>query len=65
MQHGLGRDPHRHGHAGAAAMWCEEGDAEAQLVAKLEGDLRDMADLKATVLDAVATDEPVERGAQA
>lgn len=65
VQHGLGRDPHRHGHAGAAAMWCEEGDAEAQLVAKLEGDLRDMADLKATVLDAVATDEPVERGAQA
>ena len=34
-------------------------------MAKLEGDLRDMADLKAAVLDAVATDEPVERGAQA
>ncbi|MCK5941639.1 MAG: TM0106 family RecB-like putative nuclease [Planctomycetes bacterium] len=64
VQYGLGRDPHRHGHASAAAMWCEEKDAERRLVAKLEGDLRDMADLKAAILDAAA-DEVAAREAQA
>jgi len=54
VQHGLGRDPHRFGHASAAAMWCQEPDSEARLVTKLEGDLRDMAALKATILDADA-----------
>ena len=52
VQHGLDRDPHRSGHVSAAAMWCEEGDAREQLVAKLQGDLQDMAELKARILDA-------------
>jgi predicted RecB family nuclease len=54
VQHGLGRDPHRQGHASAAAMWCEEDDADRQLVDKLRSDLHDMADLKAGILDAAA-----------
>ena len=65
VQHGLGRDPHRHGHAGAAAMWCQESDSEARLTTKLEGDLRDMADLKAAILDAPVAADSEEREAQA
>ncbi|MEC9046507.1 MAG: TM0106 family RecB-like putative nuclease [Planctomycetota bacterium] len=65
VQHGLGRDPHRHGHAGAAAMWLDEEDADERLIAKLRGDLYDMADLKASILDADADSEPAEREAQA
>ena len=65
VQHGLGRDPHRHGYAGAAAMWCQESDSEARLTTKLEGDLRDMADLKAAILDAPVAADSEEREAQA
>ncbi|MGC6488645.1 MAG: TM0106 family RecB-like putative nuclease [Planctomycetota bacterium] len=57
VQHGLARDPHRDGHASAAAMWCEEDDADERLVQKLRADLHDMAALKAEILDA----EPAER----
>ena len=65
VQHGLGRDPHRYGHASAAAMWSHEGDAAQRLAVKLEGDLRDMADLKAAILDGDGGDQHVEREAQA
>jgi len=54
VQHGLGRDPHRDGHVSAAAMWCGEDGADERLVKKLNGDLLDMADLKAAILDADA-----------
>jgi uncharacterized protein len=57
VRYGLGRDPHRSGHASEVAMWVGEADAEARFAAKLESDLADMADLKAAVLDA-AGDEP-------
>ena len=57
VAHGLGQDPHRHGHAGAAAMWLAEPDVDERLVEKLRGDLHDMADLKASILDAEAADE--------
>ena len=53
------------GHAGAAAMWLDEEDADERLIAKLRGDLYDMADLKASILDADADSEPAEREAQA
>lgn len=64
VQHGLRRDPHRYGHAAAAAMWCEQGDSAPRLAAKLEGDLRDMADLKAAILDAPVPADAEEREAQ-
>jgi hypothetical protein len=35
-------------------MWCEEDGADERLVKKLKGDLLDMADLKAAILDADA-----------
>ena len=48
-------DPHRHGAASAAAMWQGEPDGDERLVAKLRGDLEDMAALKRDILDAAAT----------
>lgn len=51
---GLGRDPLRAGHPGAAAMWATEPDGEARLRAKLEHDLRDLAALKAVILEVAA-----------
>ncbi len=62
--HGLGRDPHRSGHASEVAMWIDEADAEQRLAAKLQSDLVDMADLKAAILDAAAA-APVAREADA
>lgn len=47
----LGRDPLRAGHAGAAAIWATQPDADVRLRDKLESDLRDLAALKAAVLD--------------
>ncbi|HEB52179.1 MAG TPA: TM0106 family RecB-like putative nuclease [bacterium] len=64
VRHGLGRDPHRAGHVGAAAMWLDEPDAEERLVRKLHSDLLDLAALKREILDASAGALP-EREAQA
>jgi uncharacterized protein len=55
VRHGLGRDPLRAGHAGAAAMWTTLPDAEQRLREKLHADLLDLAALKAGILDAVPT----------
>ena len=48
---GLGVDPDRAGHAGAAAMWDLDSDREQKLVAKARADLQDLAQLKARFLD--------------
>ena len=55
VRFGLQRDPFRHGHAGAAAMWKELPDGERRLRDKLRGDLQDLAALKAAILDAAPT----------
>jgi predicted RecB family nuclease len=60
---GLGRDPRRAGHAGAAAIWALQGD-EARLSHKLETDLRDLAALEARLRDAVVAG-PVPAAARA
>lgn len=67
VAHGLGRDPHRNGHAGAAAMWTLEPDGDERLVRKLRGDLLDLAALKREILDASASPRAVddERSARA
>ena len=52
VKHGLGKDPLRAGHAGAAAMWTGEDDGDARLKEKLRADLLDLAALKAEILDA-------------
>jgi len=52
---GLGRDPLRAGHAGAAALWLGLPDADARLEQKLRTDLLDLAALKAQILDAAPT----------
>jgi hypothetical protein len=54
VRHGLGRDPLRAGHAGAAALWTTLPDGDERLRAKLRADLEDLAELKARVLDAPA-----------
>ncbi len=55
VRFGLGRDPLRAGHAGAAALWAETPEGPARLRAKLEADLHDLAALKAQILDAAPT----------
>ena len=55
VREGLGRDPLRAGHAGAAAMWVGQPDGEARLREKLRTDLADLAALKAAILDAAPT----------
>lgn len=55
VREGLGRDPMRAGHAGAAAMWVTMPDGEARLREKLRVDLMDLAALKAAVLEATPT----------
>jgi hypothetical protein len=57
VRHGIGGDPLRSGHAGAAAMWALEDDGASQLQNKLHQDLLDMAALKLEILDA---DVPTE-----
>ncbi len=52
VRHGLGRDPLRAGHAGAAALWAAAPDGEGRLRDKLAADLADLAALKAAILDA-------------
>ncbi len=52
---GLGVDPLRAGHAGAAAMWTTLPDAAARLQAKLHSDLVDLAALHAAILEAEPT----------
>jgi predicted RecB family nuclease len=55
VRFGLGRDPLRAGHAGAAAMWLEMPDGAERLAAKLAADLQDLAALKVAILDAPPT----------
>ncbi len=55
VREGLGRDPLRAGHAGAAALWTTLPDADVRLREKLRTDLLDLAALKAQILDAVPT----------
>jgi len=55
VKHGIGRDPLRAGHPGAAAMWMLEEHGDARLEAKLRTDLLDLAALKADILDAAAS----------
>jgi len=55
VRFGLGRDPLRAGHAGAAAMWAALPDAEQRLGEKVRTDLLDLAALKAQILDAQPT----------
>lgn len=52
VREGLRRDPLRAGHAGAAAMWRALPDGDERLRRKLAADLRDLAALKAAILDA-------------
>jgi len=63
VREGLGRDPMRAGHAGAAAMWVTMPDGEARLREKLRVDLMDLAALKAAVLDAAPTQVAGAQGA--
>jgi predicted RecB family nuclease len=56
VRQGLGRDPLRAGHAGAAALWATQADGDERLRAKLHADLLDLAALKARLLDAAPTD---------
>ncbi len=51
----LDEEPLRAGHPGAAAMWGTLPDGAARLRGKLESDLRDLAALKAAILDAAPT----------
>lgn len=60
VRFGLGRDPLRAGHAGAAALWALAPDGAERLRAKLHADLVDLAALKAQILDAAATAVPAE-----
>lgn len=60
VRHGLGRDPLRAGHAGAAAAWAAQPDGAERLRTKLREDLLDLAALKAQILDA-APAPPGER----
>ncbi|MCA8973174.1 MAG: hypothetical protein KDC98_00560 [Planctomycetes bacterium] len=62
VRQGLGRDPMRAGHAGAAAIWAMQDDGDDRLCEKLRVDLDDLAALKATLLD-VAPTEPIENAA--
>ncbi|HEX5053317.1 MAG TPA: TM0106 family RecB-like putative nuclease [Planctomycetota bacterium] len=55
VREGLGRDPLRAGHAGAAALWATLPDGELRLRDKLRADLEDLAALKAQILDAAPT----------
>ena len=60
---GLGRDPYRAGHPGAAAMWTDLPDARERLEAKLRVDLLDLAALKSGILDAAqVVEERAELG---
>jgi hypothetical protein len=52
---GLGRDPLRAGHAGAAALWMDLPDGPERLRAKLHADLQDLAALKSAILDGSPT----------
>jgi predicted RecB family nuclease len=65
VREGLGRDPMRAGHAGAAAMWVTMPDGEARLREKLRAELMDLAALKAGILDAAPTQVVGAEGAGA
>ncbi|MCR9244241.1 MAG: TM0106 family RecB-like putative nuclease [bacterium] len=48
---GLGRDPRRAGHAGAAAIWASLPDGIERMRAKLQADLEDLAQLRAELVE--------------
>jgi len=50
VRHGLGRDPHREGHASACAMWLQEPGGAERIARKGRMDLIDLADLLEAVL---------------
>lgn len=52
VRFGLGHDPLRAGHHGAAGLWAQQPDGAEQLRKKLHADLVDLAELKARILDA-------------
>lgn len=58
VQFGLGRDPMRAGHPGAAAMWLALPDAAERLRTKLHTDLLDLAALHTLILDGAPTVGP-------
>lgn len=55
VRFGLGRDPLRAGHPGAAASWATLPDGTQRLQAKLHADLQDLAALQAEILEAAPT----------
>jgi uncharacterized protein len=59
VRHGLGRDPWRAGHAGAAALWASAPDGQAKLAAKVRADLQDLAALVDHVLEGEVVAAPV------
>jgi hypothetical protein len=58
VRFGLGRDPLRAGHAGAAALWTTREDGEKRLVDKLRADLDDLAALQEQILEAAPSEAP-------
>ncbi|MFY9344254.1 MAG: TM0106 family RecB-like putative nuclease [Planctomycetota bacterium] len=64
VRFGLGGDPLRAGHPGAAAMWAATPDREERLRQKLHADLLDLAALKAEILDAAPTPVATEAAHQ-
>lgn len=60
---GLGKDPLRAGHAGAAAIWATLPDGDDRMREKLRSDLVDLAALRAEILEAPRPAETVEEGA--
>lgn len=64
VREGLGRDPLRAGHPGAAALWATLPDGDERLRSKLHSDLLDLAALKECILDAVPAPTSGEAAAE-
>ena len=65
VRFGLGRDPLRAGHQGAAGLWAQQPDGAERLQKKLHADLQDLAELKARILDAALPAAPPTEAAPA
>jgi predicted RecB family nuclease len=65
VAHGLGRDPLRAGHPGAAALWAAAGDGDRKLVAKVTTDLHDLAALERRILAAAPAAQEQALGSDA
>lgn len=55
VRHGLGRDPHRAGHAGCAGLWAGSPDGAAKMAEKLRADLDDLRALLVRIVEAAPT----------